>query len=498
LRCNKFFAISQNLDKLEKLKRISSVLNLKNNFIPENVKNIHLIAVCGTAMGALAAMLKDKGYQVSGSDQKIYPPMSEFLSQKHIHVNDGFNGDNITGDMNLVIVGNAVRKDNPEVTAVAEKKLAFCSMPQAINHFIAQDKKLLVVTGTHGKTTTSSLLAWILFHAGLNPSYVIGGMLKNFNSNYRLGNGEYMVVEGDEYDTAFFDKGPKFLHYPPFAAVLTGIEFDHADIFDDISSIRKAFTSFIEKISPSSLVLAYDADSNIRQVFSGFGHPFIFYGKDPLSGWNLSKVSVNESKTLFQVNKDGKIFGKFKTPMMGEHNLLNALPVIAICHHIGIDHHTISSGLESFKGVKRRQEIRGVKNGVTIMDDFAHHPTAVRETIRAVKPFYPHGRVIAVFEPRTNTSMRNVFQDIYSLSFDGANLICVRKPPLLEKIPENERFSSEQLVQGLKNQGKDAYYFDDTEAIIQFLVKTVKEGDLVLIMSNGGFDNIHQRLLDAL
>jgi UDP-N-acetylmuramate: L-alanyl-gamma-D-glutamyl-meso-diaminopimelate ligase len=475
-----------------------SVLQLKNNAIPENVKTIHLIAVCGTAMGALAAMLKDMGYQVSGSDQKVYPPMSDFLARKQIHLSDGFTGDNITGDTDLVIVGNAVRKDNPEVAITGEKGLAYCSMPQAINRFIAQDKKLLVVTGTHGKTTTSSLLAWILFHAGLDPSYVIGGMLKNFNSNYRLGKGDYMIVEGDEYDTAFFDKGPKFLHYPPFAAVLTGIEFDHADIFKDISSIREAFTAFIKNISPSSLVLAYDADSNIRRISSHSGNPFVYYGKNTLSGWYASHVALNGSRTVFRLYNDGKFFGKFQTPLMGEHNLLNALPVIAICHHIGLDHHTISSGLESFTGVKRRQEIRGIKKGVTVMDDFAHHPTAVRETIRAVKPFFPHGRIIAVFEPRTNTSMRNVFQDIYPLSFDGADLICVRKPPLLEKIPEKERFSSEQLVQGLKNQGKDACYFDDTESIIHFLAKTVKSGDLVLIMSNGGFDNIHQRLLDAL
>jgi UDP-N-acetylmuramate: L-alanyl-gamma-D-glutamyl-meso-diaminopimelate ligase len=371
-------------------------------------------------------------------------------------------------------------------------------MPQAINHFVAHDKKLLVVTGTHGKTTTSSILAWILFHARLDPSYVIGGMLVNFNSNYRLGAGEYMVIEGDEYDTAFFDKGPKFLHYPPFATVLTGIEFDHADIFKDISSVKEAFKKFIGKIPSSSLVLAYDADSNIRQIFSNAGHSFVFYGKDPLSGWHLNNVRVNASKTVFQVHKDGKLYGKFQTSLMGEHNLLNALSVIAICHHIGIDRHTISSGLESFKGIKRRQEIRGVKNGITVMDDFAHHPTAVRETIRAVKPFYPHGRIIAVFEPRTNTSMRNVFQNVYPLSFDDADLICVRKPPLLEKIPENERFSSEQLVERLKNQGKDAYYFDDTETIIQFLLRTVNPGDLVLIMSNGGFDNIHQRLLQAI
>lgn len=474
------------------------MIDLKNNGIPDNVKKIHLIAICGTAMGALAAMLNEMGYQVSGSDQKVYPPMSEFLSGKNIQVNDGFSADNISSNTDLVVVGNAVRKDNPEVTAVAGKKIAFCSMPQAINHFIAKGKKRLVITGTHGKTTTSSLLAWILFHAGLDPSYVIGGMLKNFNSNYRLGKGEYMVIEGDEYDTAFFDKGPKFLHYPPFAAVLTGIEYDHADIFKDITSVKKAFKAFVGNISPSSLFLAYDDDPNVRQISANSGGPFTFYGKNPNSDWSLGETDLVESGILFTVNHKGKFFGKFRTPLMGEHNLLNVLPVIAICGHIGIDHSTISSGLELFQGVKRRQEIRGIKKGVTVMDDFAHHPTAVRETIRAVKPFYSSGRIIAVFEPRTNTSMRNIFQKIYPLSFDDADRICIRKPPLLDKIPEKERFSSEQLVQDLRNRGKDAYYFENTEAILQFLVKTLKSGDLVLIMSNGGFDNIHQRLLESL
>ena len=474
------------------------MIDLNNNFIPENAERIHLIAVCGTAMGALAAMLKDMGYQVSGSDQKIYPPMSEFLLQRNIVIKDGFHGDNIGSDLDLVIVGNAVGKENPEVTATAEKGIPFCSMPQAINHFIAKDKKLLVVTGTHGKTTTSSLLAWILYHAGLDPSYVIGGMLRNFNSNYRLGKGRYMVVEGDEYDTAFFDKGPKFLHYPPFAAVLTSIEFDHADIYKDISGVIRAFGSFVEKISASGFIMAYDTDSNIRQISSGSGISFTYYGKDHLSDWCLKSFDKNGYDTVFQVFCNGNFFGKFRTSLMGEHNLLNTLAVIAICNHIGIDHDTISSGLESFKGIKRRQEIRGVKNGVTVMDDFAHHPTAVRETIRAVRPFYSQGRVIAVFEPRTNTSMRNIFQHTYPFSFDGADLICIRKPPLLEKIPENERFSSEHLVQSLKKQGKDAHYFEDTEPIIQFLVKRTQPGDLVLIMSNGGFDNIHQRLLDSI
>ncbi|MFO8084652.1 MAG: UDP-N-acetylmuramate:L-alanyl-gamma-D-glutamyl-meso-diaminopimelate ligase [Desulfobacterales bacterium] len=471
---------------------------LKNNIIPANVKNIHLIAICGTAMGALAVMLKELGYQVSGSDQKIYPPMSEFLAQKNILVNDGFHETNISAQTDLVVVGNAMKIDNPEVRTINERQIAFCSMPQAINHFVANAKKRLVIAGTHGKTTTTALLAWILFHAGLDPAFVIGGMLKNFNSNYRLGNGEYIVIEGDEYDTAFFDKESKFLHYPPFASILTGIEFDHADIFKDLSSVKKAFERYIGKIDPSRLVLAYDADINLHQISKSTGYPFTYYGFDQNSGWRLNRVCISSPWTLFEVLKDGLFFGKFRSPLMGEHNLLNTLAVIGLCHHIGIDKNMIASGLESFEGIKRRQEIRGIKKGVTIMDDFAHHPTAVKETIRAVKPFYPHGRLIAVFEPRTNTSMRNIFQHVYPSSFDGADIICIRKPPLFEKVPEFERFSSDQLVEALKTQGKNACYFPDTDSIIKFLVGNVKSNDVILIMSNGGFDNIHQRLLDDL
>jgi len=473
-------------------------VNLKNNVIPLDVKNIHMIAICGTAMGALASMLKDMGYGISGSDQQVYPPMSQFLAQKNIPVNTGFYADNISADTDLVIVGNAVKRDNPEVKAVEQNQIAFCSMPQAINHFVAKKKKRLIIAGTHGKTTTSSLLAWILFYAGFDPSFVIGGILKNFNSNYRLGNGEYIVVEGDEYDTAFFDKGPKFLHYPACASILTGIEFDHADIFKDLSSINEAFGRYVQKIDPSSLILAYDNDINLRQISTGTGFPFAYYGFNPESQWCLKPVCKAFPWTVFEIFKEEKFYGKFQTPLMGEHNLLNAIAVIALCDHLGIHKTIINKGLESFKGIKRRQEIRGIRKGVTIMDDFAHHPTAVKETILAVKPFYPKGRIIAVFEPRTNTSMRNIFQNVYPYSFDAADIICVRKPPLLEKIPQNERFSSEQLVNSLKSRGKDAHYFTSSDSIIDFILGFVKANDLVLIMSNGSFDNIHQRLLDAL
>jgi UDP-N-acetylmuramate: L-alanyl-gamma-D-glutamyl-meso-diaminopimelate ligase len=473
-------------------------MDLTQNKISKNVKRIHLIAVCGTGMGALGSMLKDLGYEVTGSDHKVYPPMSEFLSNKGIEIMEGFSAKNVSYGPDLVVVGNAVSKDNPEVVGMEQKGLEFCSMPQAVNRFIAAGKKQLVITGTHGKTTTSSILAWILYHAGLDPVFMIGGIVKNFNSNYHLGKGDYIVIEGDEYDTAFFDKGPKFLHYNPLVAILTGVEFDHADIFKDIEKVRQAFDAFIGGISSHSTLLAYDNDKNVADLVCKRQCRVVKYGTNENAFWRLGAVSIEPPWTFFEVLKQSAFFGNFKTRLVGEHNLLNSLSAIAVADNLMIPATAIAAAFETFEGIKRRQEVRGQKNGITVMDDFAHHPTAVRETIRAVKPFYPRGRVVAVFEPRTNSSMRNVFQDIYPRSFDRADLICIRNPSRLDKIPPAQRFSSQKLVADLNQRGKDAHYFPDTDSIIDFLVSEAMPGDLILVMSNGGFDNIHERLLKRL
>jgi UDP-N-acetylmuramate: L-alanyl-gamma-D-glutamyl-meso-diaminopimelate ligase len=470
----------------------------RKNSIPENVKKIHIVAICGTGMGALACMLKDQGFEITGSDDKVYPPMSEFLYSKGININKGFNSENLSYRPDLVIIGNAVGKDNPEAAAAMNLELNYCSMPQALNKFIAHGKKAILATGTHGKTTTSSIIAWILYKAGLDPSFMIGGILKNFSSNYRLGNGNYIVIEGDEYDTAFFDKGAKFLHYEPALAVLTSVEFDHADIFHDLDHVKSVFNTFISGLSNNSTIFGYDEDENITELFINKKCKTQRYGLRKDSGWLISDINISPPWNKFSVKKHGKIFGTFKTKMMGAHNLLNILSAIAVCDSLSLPLEILQKALETFENVKRRQEVRGVKNNITIMDDFAHHPTAVRETINAVKPFYPEGRLISVFEPRTNSSMRNVFQDIYPLSFDRADLICIRQPSLLEKIPQEIRFSSEKLVADLKKKDKDAHYFQDTDSIIDFLVSEAKPGDLVLVMSNGGFDNIHERLLGLL
>jgi UDP-N-acetylmuramate: L-alanyl-gamma-D-glutamyl-meso-diaminopimelate ligase len=313
-----------------------------------------------------------------------------------------------------------------------------------------------------------------------------------------VGTGDDFVIEGDEYDTAFFDKGPKFLHYRPHLAILTSVEFDHADIFRDLAHVKDVFRQMTSRVPEESTLIAYDNDSNVREVLTGAVSGIEFYGRRPESLWRLQADRIEPPLTAFEVMKNGARYASFRTPMVGRHNLLNALSTIAVADHLNIPPSVLGEALESFKGIRRRQEVRGCKRGITVMDDFAHHPTAVRETIAAVRPFYPRGRLIAVFEPRTNTSMRDVFQDVYPKCFDLADLICIRRPPLLKKIPEKQRFSSEKLVEDLEKHGKAARFFEETNAIIDYLVSEARDGDVVLIMSNGGFDNIHERLLKRL
>lgn len=465
---------------------------------PRGVRHIHLIAICGTAMGALACLLKESGFSVTGSDQHVYPPMSDFLQQRGIRLFEGYGPDNLSSAPDLVVVGNAVSRDNPEVQAMMSMEIPYCSMPQAINRFAAAEKRQIVVTGTHGKTTTSSFIAWMLTSAGLDPSFLIGGIVSNFDSNYRVGQGAHMVLEGDEYDTAFFDKGPKFLHYTPEFAVLTSIEFDHADIFTDLEHIKSTFGQLVHNLPTTSVLMAFDQDTNIDEILPRANCRTQRYGHQPNSQWRLGRVKIAPPYTCFEVFHRNDLWADFRTRMIGRHNLRNLLAGIAVGAQIGISPEEISSALETFKGVRRRQEIRGIKNGVTVMDDFAHHPTAVVETIDAVKSFYGSQRVIAVFEPRTNSSRRNVFQSHYASAFEHADMVCIRQPPLLEKIPPEQRFSSKQLVADLKARGKEAVYFSDTEAIIDFLLRESRRDDVLLIMSNGGFDDIHTRLLERL
>jgi len=474
------------------------MIDPEHNRIPQTVKTIHLIAVCGTAMGALACMLKDQGFAITGSDTKIYPPMSRFLAEKGISVMPGFDAAHLSHRPDLVVIGNAVSRDNAEVQATGQMGLTYCSMPQAVNRFAAAGKRQLLVAGTHGKTTTSSLLAWLLFYAKRDPSFIIGGIVSNFSSNYRTGNGDCIVLEADEYDTAFFDKGPKFLHYRPHAAVLTSIEFDHADIYRNLDHVRDAFGKFVAAMDSNSLLVHADDDPNVADIIGSARCTCQSYGMLPNSDWRLEDIVVDPPATRFRAIRDGRDFGTFSTRMIGRHNLKNILAAIAVADYLDVQPDVIAEALERFSGVKRRQEIRGEKRGVVVIDDFAHHPTAVRETLGAVREHFSKNRLIAVFEPRTHSSMRKVFQQEYISVFDPADRVCIRKPSMLGKVPEEERLSSRKLVEDLKKRGKDAVHYEDTDGIIDDLTASSTHGDVILIMSNGGFDNIHERLLESL
>ncbi len=461
----------------------------------QSIQTIHLVAACGTGMGTLACILKEMGYEVTGSDKDVYPPMSDFLAEKKVRLFPGFDPQNLAYGPDLVIIGNAVTRENPEARAVLDQKIPFLSMPQAVNQFIAFDKQIILVTGTHGKTTTASIMAHLLETAGLEPSFLVGGILRNFNSSFQIGSGDYMVIEGDEYDTAFFDKGPKFMHYDPYITLMTGVEFDHADIFRDMDHIKEIFSAFVRKIEPKSHIIACLENETLNQVLAGCRARVETYGEG--GEWWVSDHTQQQAKTLARIHGPGSAFD-IETSLVGYHNLLNTLACVAAAKKVGISHEQIQKGLATFSGVKRRQEIRGFKQGITVMDDFAHHPSAVRETIAAVKPFYPNGRVIAVFEPRTNTSMRHFFQDSYPDAFAGADLVCICKPCVKKEIPPDQRFFPDRLVADINEKGGEAYYFESPDKTLDFLMPVLRKNDLVLIMSNGGFDNIHARLLERL
>ncbi len=469
------------------------------NYAPEHIRHIHIMGICGTGMAALAGMLQQSGYRISGSDKEIYPPMSDFLRGLSIAVQSGYSPENLEPRPDLVIVGNVITRQNPEAVRLAELKLPYLSFPQALARFYIASRTSLVVSGTHGKTTTCSLLATALYRANLDPTFMIGGIIREFGGNFRLGQGKYFVAEGDEYDTAFFDKGSKFLHYQPKIAILTSIEFDHADIFTDLEAIKASFRKFVALIPPDGLLVANLDDDNVREIAAEARCAVQGYGKDREYAWSLEEVRVESERTSFTAFHQGRQFARLAVRLPGLHNCLNGLAVTAVLHHLGLSKATIGQGLETFGGVKRRQEIRGVADGVTVIDDFAHHPTAVRETLAALRQAYDGRRLVVVFEPRTNTSRRAIFQQEYTQAFDSGDVICIREPLPLSGVTPEGHFSAHKLAEDLRRRGKEhVHAFATTDGILDFLGAFLGSGDVVAILSNGGFDNIHTRLLDIL
>jgi UDP-N-acetylmuramate: L-alanyl-gamma-D-glutamyl-meso-diaminopimelate ligase len=449
-------------------------------------------------MASLASMLQDSGYEASGSDEGIYPPMSEFLAQKQIPTAQGYSERNLQPEPDLVVVGNALSRGNPEIEYVLNRRLPFLSFPEALSAFFLRDKIPVVVAGTHGKTTTSSMIAWGLHFAGLRPNFLVGGIAENFRSSYGLDGGDLFVVEGDEYDSAFFDKGPKFLHYLPYVAVIGNVEFDHADIYPDLEAVKLQFRRFVNLI-PGRGFLAVGADSPAALEASRDGlcrrETFGLGGE---SDWTARGIEMKGDRLCFEVLYRGKIFRRIRLSACAEYSVRNALAAAAVLNHLEVSEDDIREALESFQGVRRRLQLRATVRDIRIYEDFAHHPTAVRETLRAVRKAYRPARLWAVYEPRSATSRRKVFQREIAEALAEAD--CIALPALFrpERVPESERLDEDRLIGDLRAAGRSAWNLGTVDGIIQKVCDEARPGDLIVIMSNGGFGGIYDRLPAAL
>jgi UDP-N-acetylmuramate: L-alanyl-gamma-D-glutamyl-meso-diaminopimelate ligase len=462
-----------------------------------NTKRVHLIGVCGTAMATLAALLKSRGYDVRGSDQNVYPPMSDFLVQQGIRTLQGYSSDHITADLDLVVIGNAISRGNPELEEVLDRKIRYCSLPEAIRDHFLWASRSMVIAGTHGKTTTTSLVGWLLTHGGADPNVLIGGIAENFESSYRIGGGRDFVIEGDEYDSAFFDKTAKFLKYLPDIAVVNNIEFDHADIYADLDAIRLAFRRFVNLVPRRGLLVLGADNPDALALKANARCKVETFGLADGSDWQGYDLRVAATSTRFGVLRGGQTIGTFEVPLLGAYNVRNALAALAVGAAAGLSTDTMADGLRAFKGVRRRLQLRGTAAGVSVYDDFAHHPTAIAETLQGVRSAYPDRRIWAIFEPRSATSCRRVFQSEFANALARADRV-VLPAVYRSTLPDDERLSPEALVNDLNAAGVEAQYIPEIPDIVRSVSRDARSGDLVIVMSNGGFDDIHQKLLSAL
>jgi UDP-N-acetylmuramate: L-alanyl-gamma-D-glutamyl-meso-diaminopimelate ligase len=462
---------------------------------------VYLLGIAGTGMGSFAGLLRKAGHEVSGSDENVYPPMSDKLSEWKIRTFTPYSASNLKKpEIDLAVVGNVIRADNVEAKAVRRLGIPHMSFPEALEELFLADRHPAVVVGTHGKTTTTALWAQVLMHAGRDPSLLVGGVPLNFNEGFRLGGGEHFVLEGDEYDTAYFDKGPKFLHYRPRTAIFTGAEFDHADIYRDTAHYESAFEKFFALLPQDGYVAACSSFPNWKRLASFAKCKVETYSvrESAEADWQAHWLQLGPAGASFEIHYGAKPEIRVALPAAGRHNVENALGVYAACRALGLKPDEISAGFRSFGGVKRRQELRGEVNGVAVIDDFAHHPTAVRETIAAVLAQYPGRRLIAVFEPRSQTAMRKIHQDEYAEAFRGADEAIISQPTAIAKVPESERIDAKKMAQDIGQAGTRARWMESPDAIVAALAKEARSGDVVLAMSNGAFGGLHAKLLDAL
>ncbi|MGE5207201.1 MAG: UDP-N-acetylmuramate:L-alanyl-gamma-D-glutamyl-meso-diaminopimelate ligase [Chlamydiota bacterium] len=457
-------------------------------------RHIHLIGICGTAMASLAGMLKQRGFKVTGSDAAAYPPMSDFLASLGIPVAEPYSEPNLQPHPDLVVVGNAISRGNVELEYLLDHRIPFCSLPQILHDEFLRGREAIVIAGTHGKTTTTSMLAWIFQSAGKRPAFLVGGIAENFGSSFALGDGGHFIIEGDEYDTAFFDKGPKFLHYFPDSVILTSVEFDHADIYKDLDAVKTAFKRLVNLVPRRGRLIAYAGNGNVSECVAKALCPVERYDSNGNAAWQVANLCLDAQRTCWSVLREGRHWGDFEFPLAGEYNVLNATAAAAMASAYGITQQQIATALKSFKSVKRRLEVKAEINGVTIIDDFAHHPTAISETIKALRARYPGRRLWAILEPRSNTLRRNVLQNDLAQALATADEVVVARVFRPEAISESECLDLTALIARINQAGKRARAIPDADAIVAQIGGELGSGDVVVILSNGGFGGIYEKL----
>lgn len=457
-------------------------------------KHIHLIGICGTAMASLAGMLAERGFRVTGSDSAAYPPMSDFLQSLGIPVAQPFKVENLSPIPDLVVVGNAISRGNVELEYVLDQRITFCSLPQLLHDEFLRGKEVIVVAGTHGKTTTTSMLSWIFEHAGMHPSFLIGGIAENFGRSFQLGDGKYFILEGDEYDTAFFDKGPKFLHYFPDAVILTSVEFDHADIYKDLDAVETSFKRLVNLVPRRGRIVAFDRGESVKRCVARAFCVVERYGSTDNAMWRIADLKFEPGRTVWSVLRSGKLWGEFEFSLAGEYNVWNATAAAAMAADYGISGDAIKEALKTFKSVKRRLEVKAEVNGITIIDDFAHHPTAIAATLNALRIRYPNRRLWAILEPRSNTLRRNIFQKDLAKSLAIADQIVIANVFKSDAIPESERLDISAVATEAGNLARRARVISDVDSIVRTAAPEMRSGDVIAILSNGGFGGIYEKL----
>ena len=463
------------------------------------VEHIHLLGIAGAAMAPVAGMLQERGYRVTGSDVGVYPPASTLLDSLGIRWSDGYREGNLRPAPDLAVVGNVIARGNPELEYILDEKIPYCSMAQLLEEFFIVGHRSIVVAGTHGKTTTTAMLAWIFHVAGRRPDFLVGGVIPNFNDrSYGLGGGEEFIIEGDEYETAFFDRGPKFLHYHPDELILTSLEFDHADIYPDLASIAKQVRLLVNLVPRRGRILIWGESADLKACVAKALCPVETFGLTSDCDWYASDILWNDSATEFRVAYKGGAVTRIRMPLAGRHNVLDALAAIALAYGRGIECEAIERAFATFQSVRRRMEIKGEANGVLVVEDFAHHPTAIRLTLEATRTRWPGRKIWAVIEPRSNTMRRKIFQDVLPEALAVADAVAIGPVSRAQLLADEDRFSPDAVAESIRKHGREAKAFSSADEIAEYFASAAKPGDLVMVMSNGSFDGLCGKLLEKL